>query len=47
MAAERVADMTVEELKSTIGEVVKEQLSHWMSDLNASIKEKMAELTEL
>ncbi|MBO1348414.1 MAG: hypothetical protein EBE86_013950 [Hormoscilla sp. GUM202] len=24
---------------------MKEQLSHWMSDLNASIKEKMAELT--
>ena len=45
MAAERVADMTVEELKGIIAEVVNEQLSHWMSDLNASLLETMAELT--
>jgi len=45
MAAERVADMTIEELKGIIAEVVNEQLSHWMSDLNASFKETMAELT--
>ena len=45
MAGERVADMTIAELKGIIAEVVNEQLSHWMSDLNANIKEKMVELT--
>jgi len=46
MAVARVADMTVEELKGIIAEVVNEQLRHWMSDLNATPKEKMVELTE-
>lgn len=45
MAGERVADMTIAELKGIIAEVVNEQLSHWMSDLNTSIKESIIELT--
>lgn len=45
MAAERVAELTIAELKGIIAEVVKEQLSHLMSDLNANLKESIAELT--
>jgi len=36
MASEQVADMTVEELKAIIAEVVNQQISEWMNYLNNS-----------